>query len=105
MIRCTRPDSTAAYMPPAVVDRRAIIARIFASICVGQRLDVVRAAERIDHVGQVRLLAQDVLRRDGDARRLSVGTGEHLVVGVGVQRLQAAEDAGHRLHRRRARCC
>ena len=66
---------------------------------VGQRLDVVGAAERIDHVGQVRLLLEDVLRGDGDARRLLGRHRQHLVVGVGVQRLQPAEDAGHGLHR------
>ena len=65
---------------------------------VGQRLDVVAAAERVDHVGQVRFLAQDVLRGHRDARAELGRAGQRLVVRVGVQRLQAAEDAGHRLH-------
>ena len=66
---------------------------------VGQRLDVVAAAERIDHVGEVRFLAQDVLRGDRDPRAELGRARQRLVVRVGVQRLQAAEDAGHRLHR------
>ena len=64
-----------------------------------QRLDEVAAAERIDHVREVRFLAQDVLRVNGDARAEVGRARQRLVVGVGVKRLQSAEDAGHRLHR------
>lgn len=35
---------------------------------VGEPFDVVRTAERVDHVAEVGLLAEDVLRRDGDPR-------------------------------------
>ena len=65
---------------------------------IGERLDIIGAAERIDHVAEMRLLAQDVLGRDRDARRLLGRRGDRFVVGVGVQRLQSAHDAGHRLH-------
>ena len=66
---------------------------------VGERLDVVAAAQRVDHVGEVRLFAQDVLRVDGDARTELGRAGQRLVVCIGVQRLQPAENAGHGLHR------
>ena len=94
---CTMPAATAAYMPPASSTVR-IERRISRFHLVGERLDVVAAAERVDDVGQVRLLAQDVLRGHRDARAVLGRAGQRLVVGVGVQRLQAAEDAGHRLH-------
>ena len=64
---------------------------------IGQRLDIVGAAERIDHVAQMRLLAQDVLSGDRNACRLLGRRRDRFVVSVGVQRLQSAHDAGHRL--------
>ena len=72
-------------------------ASIFGLHLIGQRLDVIRAAERIDHVGQVRFFAQDVLRRDRDPRGFCRRHRHRLVVAVGMQRLQSTEDAGHRL--------
>ena len=47
----------------------------------------------------MRFLAQDVLRRHGDARGLLGGRGDRLIVGVGVKRLKSAHNPGHRLHR------
>ena len=71
---CARPASTAAYMPPAA-SMRAITAQDLRLHLVGQRLHVVGAAQRIDDVGQVRFLLEDVLRGDRDARAaFSVGT-------------------------------
>src|SRR5262249_58522581 len=43
------------------------------------------------------LLLENVLRRDGNARSLLPRHREHLIIGVGVQRLQASKDAGHGL--------
>ncbi len=64
---------------------------------VGQGLDVIRAAEGIDHIGQVGLLAQNVLGVDRDARRCLGRNAQHLVVRIGVQRLEATEDSGYGL--------
>ena len=46
----------------------------------GERLDDVRAAERIDRVGSPGLLGDDLLRPERDARRLLGGKAERLVV-------------------------
>ena len=71
---------------------------------VGQRLDEVRPAERVGDVGHVRLVGDDLLRAQGDARRLLGRQRQRLVHRVGVQRLRPAEHAGQRLDRRCARC-
>ena len=47
----------------------------------------------------MRFFAQHVLRGNRDARAKLARAGQSLVVGVGVQRLQAAQNAGHGLHR------
>ena len=95
-MRCTRPSSTALNIPPAASIRRND--RLdFCLHLVGQRLDVVRAAQRIDDVGQLRLFAQNVLRGDRDSRGFGAGYRHRFVVAVGMQRLQTAEDARHRL--------
>ena len=47
-----------------------------------------------------RLVGDDLLRAQGDAHGLLARQRERLVVGVGVQRLGAAEHAGQRLDRR-----
>ncbi len=62
---------------------------------VGEGFHVVRAAEGIDHVVQSRLFTEDVLGCHGDARGGFGGNADGLVVAVRVQRLQAAENAGH----------
>src|SRR4051794_36243041 len=67
---------------------------------VGQRLDEVRAAERVDRVRHARLVGDDLLRAQRDAHRLLGRQRERLVVGVGVQRLRPTEHAGERLDRR-----
>jgi acetyltransferase-like isoleucine patch superfamily enzyme len=66
---------------------------------VGQRLDVVRAAERVD-VGDAGLVGDHLLRAQRDPHRLLGRQRERLVHRVGVQRLRAAEHRGERLDRR-----
>ena len=63
----------------------------------GERLDVVAAAERVDHVGDAGLLGEDQLRVARDARRELGRQRDRLVERVGVQALRAAEHRGHRL--------
>ena len=53
---------------------------------VGERLDEVRAAERIGHVGHVRLVGDHLLGAQRDARRLLGRQRQRLVHRVGVQR-------------------
>ena len=67
---------------------------------VGQRLDEVGAAERVDGVGHAGLVGDDLLRAQRDPDGVLGRQRERLVVGVGVQRLRAAEHAGERLDRR-----
>ena len=64
---------------------------------VGERFDVVRAAERVDHVGDAGLLGDDQLRVAGGARRGLGGERDRLVEAVRVQALRAAEHRGERL--------
>ena len=67
---------------------------------VGQRLDEVGAAERVDGVRHAGLVRDHLLRAQRDPHRLLARQRQRLVVGVGVQRLGAAEHAGQRLDRR-----
>ena len=69
--------------------------RFFNQRC-GQRLDVVGTGERVDHVADAGLLLDHQLGVAGDARRMIGRQGDRFVEGVGVQRLGAAEDRGHR---------
>ena len=64
-----------------------------------QRLDVVRAAERVDHVRDAGLLGEDQLRVARDARREVGRQRDRLVEAVGVQALRAAEHRRQRLVR------
>ncbi|MBS1270207.1 MAG: hypothetical protein MAG794_01162 [Gammaproteobacteria bacterium] len=66
---------------------------------MGKRFDVVGAAQRIDHVGEMRFFLQDILGIDSDARGAFRGHAQHLVEGVRVQGLQTAEHPGHSLNR------
>ena len=66
---------------------------------VRERLDVVAAAERVDDVGDARLLGEDQLRVARDARRELARERDRLVERVGVQALRAAEHRGERLDR------
>jgi hypothetical protein len=67
---------------------------------VGERLDVPGAAERVGDVEHAGLLHDHLLGAQRDLGGLGAGQREHLVEGVGVQRLGAAEDGGQRLDRR-----
>ena len=70
-----------------LVDAREV--RVGAALeLVGQRLDVVGAAERVDRVRHARLVGDDLLRAQRDPHRLLGGQRERLVVGVRVQRLR-----------------
>ena len=67
---------------------------------VGQPLDVVAAAPRIDGAAGARLLLDEQLRVAGDAGREVGRQGDGLVERVGVQRLRAAVRGRQRLDRR-----
>ena len=58
---------------------------------LGERLDVITAAERIDRIYDAGLLGDNLLRAKSDERRLIARQREGLVVRVGMQRLGAAE--------------
>ena len=62
-----------------------------------QVLDVVRPAQRIDHVGHPVLQRQDLLGAHRDLDGALGGNLEGFVLGVGVQRLGSAEDGGEGL--------
>ena len=87
-----------AHHAAELVDRPDIRHRLRFHL-VGERLEEVRAAERIDGEGCSRLLRDDLLRAEGDGDRLLGGQRQDLVVGIGVQGLRPAEHGGERLHR------
>ena len=64
-----------------------------------ERLEVVRAAERIGGVGRAGLVHQDLLGAERDRGGVLARERERLVEAVRVQRLRAAADGGERLHR------
>ena len=72
---------------------------------VGQRLDVVRAAERVDGRGRAAFRLQDLLRAQRDRRGALRRQRKRLVERVRVQRLGAAADRRQAPARRRGRCC
>ena len=92
------PDSTALVMPPSAVDLFDQLPRGVGE-ALRERLDVVRTAERIDHMGDARLLGEDQLRVARDARRELGRQRDRLVERVRVQALRAAEHRGQRLVR------
>ena len=65
-----------------------------------QPLDEIRAAERIDDVGDAGLVRDDLLRPQRQRRRLGGRQRERLVERVGMERLRAGEHGGQRLERR-----
>ena len=72
----------------------------------GQLLEVVAAAERVDHVADAGLLGEDQLGVAGDPGGEVGRQRQRLVEGVGVQRLRAAEHCGERLDAWcGSRCC
>ena len=78
--------------PAELVDPAEVVVRELLE-AVGERLDEVRAAERVDRVRDARLVRDDLLRAQRDLDGLLGRQRERLVVGVRVQRLRAAEHA------------
>ena len=70
----------------------------FELVC--EPLDVVRAAERVSRVRDAALVADHLLRSDGDALRLFRRQRERLVVARESERLYAAERCRERLQGR-----
>src|SRR5579864_7809932 len=66
---------------------------------VGERLDEIRAGQRVDGVGHPGLVADDLLSAQGNARRFFGRQAQGFVEGVGVQRLSSAEHSRQGLQR------
>ena len=79
-------------MPPSVFDllhqRPGFVDQL-----AGQTFDVVGACQRIDHIGDARLVLQDQLRVAGNAAGKIRRQRDGFVEGIGVQALGAAERA------------
>ena len=90
------PASMACAMPPAASTSLDVRPRAARQV-VGEPLDVVAAAPRVDHLGGAGLLLQQQLGVAGDPGGEVGGQRERLVQGVGVQRLGVALGGGHRL--------
>ena len=84
------------HHPALAIDRVEIGARSLLQL-VGQRLDEVRASERIDSVRHAGLEGDDLLGAKRQPGGLLGGKRQSLVVGVGVQRLGAAKHPRERL--------
>ena len=68
-----KPRSIAATAPPSSIDLVEPLAR-FGLELVGQRLNEVRAGQRIGGVGDAGLVGQDLLGAEGERRASSVGS-------------------------------
>ena len=90
------PASTALVMPPSA-STSSIKRHRRRGDRMGQALDVIAAAQRIDDMRDAGLLGEDQLGVAGDPRRGRGRQGQRLVEGIGVQRLGAAEHRGQRL--------
>src|SRR5579872_2219732 len=62
-------------------------------------LHIIGTGQRVDRIGHPTLVADDLLRAQGEQRRLVRRQRERLVPGVRVERLGAAEDGRQRLDR------
>ena len=60
-------------------------------VFVGQRLDIVGAAERVDHLRNVGLVGDHLLRAQRKPHRVFRRDGEGFVIAVRMERLRAAE--------------
>ena len=65
----------------------------------GEALDEIRAAERVDRLGDAGFLRDDLLGPQRDAGGLLTRERERLVIGVRMERLRAAEHRGERFDR------
>ena len=92
------PASIAATAPPSSSIRSISSQRACLEL-VGERLDVVRAAERVGGRRRPRLGGEHLLRADRDRRRALGRQRERLVERVRVQRLRAAAYRRQRLDR------
>jgi hypothetical protein len=63
----------------------------------GQGLDIIAAGQWVGHMGDAGFFLQDQLGVAGDTGGKLGWQGHRLVQRIGVQRLGAAEDGGHRL--------
>jgi hypothetical protein len=84
-------------MTPAEILDPAEIGEAFLFHPVGQRFDKVRAAERIDRIGDAALLSNDLLGAQSDGDGFFGGERQRFVHRIGVERLTAAKDGGERL--------
>ena len=91
-----KPDSIDASVPPRP-SIRAIKRRRLALDAVGQLLDRVGAAERVDGIGHAALPRDDLLRPQRDRRRLLGRQRHRFVPAVAVERLRAAHHRRQRL--------
>src|SRR3989339_809462 len=82
-----------------VVDLGDVLPRLFLHL-VGQGLNEVGAGERVDRVGDACFLGENLLGAQRDLDGVLGGEGQHLVEGIGMQRLRAAQHPGQRLDRR-----
>ena len=90
------PASMACGHPAGLLDLGDVRPRPPRQV-VGQPLDVVAAAPRVDHLRRARLLLQQQLGVAGDPRGEVGRQRQRLVQRVGVQRLGVALGGGHRL--------
>ncbi len=66
---------------------------------IGERFHIVRAGQRICGARQARLIANDLLRAQGDQLRLLSRYGVGFIIRAGVHRLRPAQGRGHHLNR------
>ena len=66
----------------------------------GERFHKVRTGQRVRGISRAALVSDDLLAAQGDPDRLLGRQRQHLVHGVGMQRLGAAQYGGQRLQRR-----
>ncbi len=90
------PVSTAFVMPPKGLDLGYQRFRV-ADQGGGQRLDIVTAAQGIDHMGNPRFLGDDQLGVAGDTRRERCWQSDRFIQRIGVETLRPPQHGGHRL--------
>ena len=66
---------------------------------MGERLHHVTTSPRVDHIGDVGFFLDDELRITSNACGKLCGQRNRFVKAVGVQRLRATKDSGHRFDR------
>jgi len=84
--------------PSQFVDLVDVVLRALLDL-LGHALHEVTAGQWVHAVRHPRLVGDDLLGSQGDLHRLLGGQPQRLVVGVGVERLGAAQHRRQRLHR------